>query len=593
MASPAQKSADTDTTPPRRVVGYIRLSRESEESSSPAKQRQIIEQTVAARAVAAPGHWDLVGIESDLDVSATKTLLDDRPGLARVRAMIADGAADAVVVWRLDRLARSVLDYGVLLKEGLDVVSCTESLDTTTPMGQAMVKILLVFAELESQTIGERLRATIAYRVSQGDRWRGGAVPYGYKLTRHPSGDGKTLMVDPPEAAWVRFAADRVLSGTSLYATVQAMNSAIGSSVAPAARPHRAAAWSLSSLRSVLTGDSILGRQTRHGQPIRDEGNVIATPWPAVLPLADVERLRARLAPRRQAQQRRKASRLLSGLLICATCGQRMRVNSRRSSSATVEMYGCRANADGKRCQRPASIKADAIEAHIADSLLEVAGTHAVVEVREVLRDVAGLAEVEEAIEHTTSAMRVPGANIPELAATLQALAAQRDELAAAPREPTQEHYDTGVTFGDRWEEGDVDARRALIESALTGPIRVRPIGRGHRVHPRERITAPWRWNAPEELGHDLDDALPTPTEERPLTARTGSKLTFSTKAAWLIERAEEALALEDADSTDADVLALRALLASFRSGDGSAARPLADLLRLDIVLPGDEDEAA
>lgn len=583
MAISAQKFGDTDVTPPRRVVGYIRLSRETEASSSPAKQRQIIEQTVSARALAAPGYWDLIDVISDIDVSATKTPLDDRPGLARVRAMVADGSADAVVCWRLDRLARSVLDYGVLLKEGLDVVSCTESLDTTTPMGQAMVKILLVFAELESQTIGERLRATIAYRVSQGDRWRGGAVPYGYKLTVHPSGDGKTLVVNAPEAAWVRFAADRILSGMSLYSTVQVLNDAIGSAVAVSAQPHRASAWSLSSLRAVLTGDSILGRQTRHGQPTRDGDNVIATPWPAVLPLIDVERLRARLEPRHQAQQRRKASRLLSGVLLCATCGQRMRVNSRRADSGTVEMYGCRANADGKRCPRPASIKADAIEVYIAESLLSIAGSHAVMEVREVLRDVGGLAELEEAIEHTTSAMRVPGADIPELFAMLQALAAQRDELAAAPQEPIQEEYDTGATFAERWERGDTDERRALIESALTGQIEVRPIGRGYRVHPRERITAPWRWELPEVPDTEDGEALP----DAPLITRAdGDQLHFSDKAAWIVARAEEALALEDVHSTDADVLALRASLAAFRGGDASAALTLADLLRLDVRLP-------
>lgn len=586
MAASSQTTPDTEPQAPRRVVGYVRLSRETEESSSPAKQRQIIEQTVAARALASPGFWDLVGIESDIDVSATKTPLDDRAGLAKVRAMIADGKADAVVVWRLDRLARSVLDYGVLLKEGLDVVSCTESLDTTTPMGQAMVKILLVFAELESQTLGERLRATIAYRVSQGDRWRGGGVPYGYKLTPHPSGDGKTLVIDPAEAAWVRFAADRVLSGASLYSTVQAFNAASASTIAPASLPRRAEAWSLSSLRVVLTGDSILGRQTRHGQLVRDEHRVIATPWPAVLPLADVERLRARLAPQPLTQQRRKASRLLSGVLVCASCGRRMRVNSRRANSGTVEMYGCRSNVDGKRCAQPASIKADAVEAHVADTLLSIAGSHAVIEVREVLRDVAGLADVEEAIEHTTSAMRIPGANIPELAATLQALATQRDELAAAPREPVQEEYDTGETFGERWERGDVAERRALIESALTGPIQVRPIGRGYRVHPRERITAPWRWDRLTISVNDSDDALPV-SEDGPLITRaTDGSPVLSTRAAWIIERAAEALALEDDGSTDADVLALRSLLARFRSGDTSAARPLVDLLRLDVRLP-------
>ena len=110
-------------------------------------------------------------------------------------------------VWRLDRLARSVVDFGTLLDEELKVVSCTEPLDTTSAMGRAMAEVLQVFAALESRTIGDRLRSTIAYRVGQDDRWRGGPAPYIYKPVPHPSGDGKTLLLEPDGAAFVRQAA--------------------------------------------------------------------------------------------------------------------------------------------------------------------------------------------------------------------------------------------------------------------------------------------------------------------------------------------------------------------------------------------------
>lgn len=498
--SSSSATVSTEPLPPRRVTGYIRLSRENDETSSPAKQRDIIERYCAARALGQPGHWELVGVESDIDVSASKIPLDDRKGLRKVREAVARGETDAVVVWRLDRLARSVLDYGVLLKEGLDVVSCTESLDTTTPMGRSMVQILLVFAELESATIGERLRATIAYRVSQGDRWRGGAVPYGYKLVKHPSGDGKTLAIEHTEAAFVRQAADIVLGGGSLYRAMTTIRDA-------GSKPHRAAEWSLSALRAVLTGDSILGRQTRHGSVLRDDSGVIATPWPAVLPVADVERLRAALRPVPITEARRKASRMLSGLLVCESCGQRLRVNSRGKAGARIEAYGCRANADGKRCQRPASINADGLEAYVVDRLLELAGDRPVIERREVIRDAPELAGLEEAIAHTTDAMREPGADLVALAATLGDLVDRRDVAMQAPDEPIVEEVATGKTYRDLWNEAEsVEDRRSMVAAAIEGPIVVRPVGRGYRLPASERATVPWLWPTPNEHADRADD---------------------------------------------------------------------------------------
>src|SRR4051794_36125210 len=131
-----------------RAVAYLRISRDTDDSTSIARQRQITKQYAKGR------DWTIVETVEEVDVSASKRRLD-RPGLTRVRELVAAGDAEAVLVWRLDRLARSVVDMGTLLDEGLQVVSCTEPLDTTTPMGRAMVEILQVFAALESSTIGQ------------------------------------------------------------------------------------------------------------------------------------------------------------------------------------------------------------------------------------------------------------------------------------------------------------------------------------------------------------------------------------------------------------------------------------------------------
>ncbi|WP_300386917.1 recombinase family protein [uncultured Nocardioides sp.] len=99
-----------------RVVGYARLSWASEDSTSIAKQRDEIQKFVRSRS------WDLVGIEADEDANATKTPLN-RPGLTAARRRVATGEADAIVVWRLDSVARSVVDVGTLLDEGLRLVA--------------------------------------------------------------------------------------------------------------------------------------------------------------------------------------------------------------------------------------------------------------------------------------------------------------------------------------------------------------------------------------------------------------------------------------------------------------------------------------
>lgn len=134
----------------RRVIGYARLSEAREASTSISRQREIIAQTAAARG------WDLVDIIEDHDASASKLRLN-RPGLTEVRRAIKEGRAEAVLVWRLDRLAHSVTDFGLLLDEGIGVVSCTEPLDTTSSMGRAMAEILQVFAAMEARTISARV----------------------------------------------------------------------------------------------------------------------------------------------------------------------------------------------------------------------------------------------------------------------------------------------------------------------------------------------------------------------------------------------------------------------------------------------------
>src|SRR5919112_1286216 len=159
-----------------RAAIYIRLSQETEHTTSPAKQEEI------CRRYAEDRGWHVVGIYPDIDVSASHARLD-RPELTKLREHCQAKAIDVVIVWRLDRLARSVLDTLVLLNEwstvGVATASATENIDLTTPIGRAMVTLIAIFAEMEADAIKERQRGSID-QLRRNGRVPGGAVSYGH-----------------------------------------------------------------------------------------------------------------------------------------------------------------------------------------------------------------------------------------------------------------------------------------------------------------------------------------------------------------------------------------------------------------------------
>lgn len=478
MTPPGRSPAQT----PRRVAGYVRLSRATDESTSPQRQRDAIAAECARRG------WELVAVLDDVDVSATKRRLA-RPGLDEARRLAREGRVDAVMVWRLDRLARSVSDLSALAEEwdaaGVAIVSATEPFDATTSAGKMLLQLLGVFAEFEARVIRDRVLDSRA-GLARARRWAGGRAPYGYRAVAHPGGAGRGLEIDPDEAAHVRAAADHVLGGGTLYGACALLQER-------GARPRLAEHWSVQSLRSALTGDAVLGRMTHAGEVVRDEDGYPLEVWTPVLPLADVERLRAALAPRKAADVRRRASRLLSGLLACGTCGARLRVSWGNGHAR----YACHGKYEGSGCAAPVSMRAEPLEAHVADEYLATHGHFAATRVVERVREVAGLAAVEEALRLAAAEMIRPGADVGALALRVAELSARRDALAAAPAAPVVELVDTGHTIAEEWERGDVDGRRRLLEDALGGYIVVAPGRRGPAKIDTGRVAAPWLAGGP------------------------------------------------------------------------------------------------
>ena len=111
----------------------------------------------------------------------------DRPSYQKMMTQIRAGLFTHLLVWKIDRISRNLLDFAAMyaeLKElGVIFVSKSEQFDTSTAMGEAMLKIILVFAELERNMTAERVHATMISRASQG-LWNGGRVPFGYAYDR-------------------------------------------------------------------------------------------------------------------------------------------------------------------------------------------------------------------------------------------------------------------------------------------------------------------------------------------------------------------------------------------------------------------------
>lgn len=147
------------------VVGYVRVST-GEQSASGAgiqAQRDAIIERCAQRG------WNLTAIHSDTASARTMRL---RPGLAAAIATIERGEAAALIVAKLDRLSRSLLDFSALMersrKRHWALVALDLGVDTTTPAGEMMANVLAVFAQFERRLIGQRTREALAVKRSQG-----------------------------------------------------------------------------------------------------------------------------------------------------------------------------------------------------------------------------------------------------------------------------------------------------------------------------------------------------------------------------------------------------------------------------------------
>jgi DNA invertase Pin-like site-specific DNA recombinase len=184
---------------PVRCAIYTRKSSEEgleQDFNSLHAQREACAAYVASQASEG---WQLLPNEYDDGGISGGTLA--RPALKQLLADIAAGEIDIVVVYKVDRLTRSLLDFSKLVEAfdqaGVSFVSITQSFNTTTSMGRLTLNMLLSFAQFEREVTAERIRDKLAASKAKG-MWMGGMPPLGYKA------DGRTLAIVEPHAALIR-----------------------------------------------------------------------------------------------------------------------------------------------------------------------------------------------------------------------------------------------------------------------------------------------------------------------------------------------------------------------------------------------------
>jgi DNA invertase Pin-like site-specific DNA recombinase len=197
---------DNTNRPARRLRCAIYTRKSSEEGleqefNSLHAQREACEAYIASQKSEG---WALVRDQYDDGGISGGTL--ERPGLKQLLADIEDGLVDVVVVYKIDRLSRSLMDFSKLVevfdRNGVTFVSVTQSFNTTTSMGRLTLNILLSFAQFEREVTAERIRDKVKASRMKG-MWMGGYVPLGYDVR------DRKLVVNEQDAGSVRRIFDR------------------------------------------------------------------------------------------------------------------------------------------------------------------------------------------------------------------------------------------------------------------------------------------------------------------------------------------------------------------------------------------------
>ncbi|QDU39709.1 DNA-invertase hin [Maioricimonas rarisocia] len=298
----------------------------------------------------------------------------ERPALQRLIADIEAGQIDCVVVYKVDRLSRSLFDFADLVKvfeqHGVTFVAVTQHFNTTDAMGRLTLNILLSFAQFEREIIGERIRDKIAAQRRKG-KWAGGYPVLGYDIDR--SGNSPKLVVNAQEAARVRKIFSLYLKLGSLLPTVEALEVrgwANKSWRTKRGNVRSGRPFDRGTLYALLTNPIYIGR-IRHKTHVFDGEHEPIVPEKLFRKVQETLQQNGRNGG---AGVRNKYHALLKGLLVCAACERTMSHTFTSRGQKRYRYYTCtRAIHNGRRACPSRSLPAAEIEQAVVDEIRGIA----------------------------------------------------------------------------------------------------------------------------------------------------------------------------------------------------------------------------
>jgi DNA invertase Pin-like site-specific DNA recombinase len=263
----------------------------------------------------------------------------ERPALKRLIADIQEGLVDVVVVYKIDRLSRSLVDFTKLVEvfdaNQVTFVSVTQSFNTTTSMGRLTLNILLSFAQFEREVIGERIRDKVAASRKRG-MWMGGFVPLGYDVRE------RKLVVNEAEAAVIR----RIFCG---FVETESGIKIVDALRDDGVTTKRGRPLTKHDVYRILSNRVYLGEAVHKGTAYPGEHNAIVTQaqWDAVHAVLQV-------SPRvRRGRSRNTTSPLLRGLIFDSDGRAMSPSHSRGRGGKMYRYYVSQAVIAGHATERP------------------------------------------------------------------------------------------------------------------------------------------------------------------------------------------------------------------------------------------------
>lgn len=297
----------------------------------------------------------------------------ERPALKRMMEDIQAGKIDCVVVYKVDRLSRSLLDFARVMetfdKFSVSFVSVTQHFNTTHSMGRLTLNILLSFAQFEREIIGERIRDKLAAQCRRG-QWTGGYPVLGYDVDR--SERTPKLVVNPEEATKVRRIFSLYLELKNLMPVVEELDKRGWKNKlwhSKKGLPKGGRSFDKCSVHALLTNPIYCGK-------IKHKTDLYQGQHQAIIDDEIYERVQAQLRENSFNRGNRLPSKyggLLKGLIRCPNCNVAMVHNMTKRNAIVYRYYTCvRAIKRGRQACKHPSLPAGEIEAAVVDQVREI-----------------------------------------------------------------------------------------------------------------------------------------------------------------------------------------------------------------------------